>query len=59
MVIWCMIVFLSKIIVFFGEVIHHRPIVAMGELVLSNFKGYPRVELVVVMVVIPVTFNSI
>jgi hypothetical protein len=59
MVVWCMIVFLSKIIVFFFEIIYHKPIVKMGELFLSNLAGNPQLELVVVMVVIPVSFNSI
>ena len=59
MVVWCMIVFLSKIIVFFFEIIYHKPIVRTGELFLSKLEGHPQLELVVVMVVIPVTFNSI
>ena len=54
-----MIVFLSKIIVFFFEIIYHKPIVRTGELFLSKLEGHPQLELVVVMVVIPVTFNSI
>ncbi len=59
MVVWCMIVFLAKIIVFFFEIIYHRPIVKMGEFFLSKLDGNPQLELVVVMVVIPVSFNSI
>lgn len=59
MVVWCMIVFLAKIIVFFFEIIYHRPIVKMGEFFLAKLDGNPQLELVVVMVVIPVSFNSI
>ena len=59
MVIWCMIVTLSKIIVFFFEVVNHRPIVRMGEAALSFFEGNPRLELVVVMIAIPVSLNSV
>lgn len=59
MVVWCMIVFLSKIIVFFFEIIYHKPIVRIGELFLSKLAGHPQLELFVVMVVIPVSFNSI
>lgn len=54
-----MIVFLAKIIVFFFEVTHHRPIVRSGEYFLASFQGHPELELFVVMVLIPVSFNSI
>jgi len=59
MVVWCMIVFLSKIVVFFFEIIYHKPIVRIGELFLANLAGNPQLELVVVMIIIPVSFNSI
>ena len=59
MVVWCMIVFLAKIIVFFFEIIYHKPIVKIGEDILSTLEGNPQIELVVVMVVIPVTLNTI
>ena len=58
-VVWCMIVFLSKIIVFFFEIAYHKPIVRTGEYFLSNLEGSPQLELVVVMVVFPVTLNTI
>ena len=59
MVVWCMIVFLAKIVVFFFEIIYHRPIVALGVRLLSGLEGNPKIELVVVMIVFPVTLNSI
>lgn len=59
MVVWCMIVFLAKIVVFFFEIIYHRPIVALGVRFLSGLEGNPKIELVVVMIVFPVTLNSI
>ena len=59
MVVWCMIVFLAKIIVFFFEIAYHKPIVRIGEDILSTLEGSPQLELVVVMIVIPVTFNTI
>lgn len=59
MVVWCMIVFLAKIVVFFFEIIYHRPIVALGVSFLSGLEGNPKIELVVVMIVFPVTLNSI
>jgi hypothetical protein len=54
-----MIVFLAKIVVFFFEIIYHRPIVALGVRFLSGLEGNPKIELVVVMIVFPVTLNSI
>jgi hypothetical protein len=54
-----MIVFLAKIVVFFFEIIYHRPIVALGVRLLSGLEGNPKIELVVVMIVFPVTLNSI
>jgi hypothetical protein len=54
-----MIVFVSKIIVFFYEVTHHKPIVYAGEYILSIFDNFPKFELLFVMVLVPVTFNSI
>jgi len=53
-----MILFISKIIVFGFEVVWYRPIVGTGTLLLSVFDGYPKIELVVVMVILPVAFNS-
>jgi len=53
-----MILLISKIIIFGFEVVWYRPIVAIGTKVLSVFDGYPRIELVTVMVIIPVCFNS-
>jgi len=53
-----MILFISKIVIFGFEVVWYRPIATFGTLVLSVFDGYPRLELIVVMVIIPVTFNS-
>lgn len=57
--VWCMIVFLSKLIVFFFAVAHHKPILAVGVEMLSCFKGQPKLELITIMVIFPVTFNSV
>lgn len=57
--IWVIIVALSKIIVFFFEVTHHRPIVQFGDTLLKPLQGSPELELLVVMVLIPVTVNSV
>jgi len=57
--VWCLIVLLSKIIVFFFEIVYARPVYLLGEEILSPLNGYPEVELVVVMILIPVSFNTI
>lgn len=36
MCIWTMIVFLSKIIIFFFEVMYHKPIIKLGNFLLSG-----------------------
>ena len=59
MCIWTMIVFLSKIIIFFFEVMYHKPIIKLGNFLLSGLQGKPELELFIVMVFVPVTLNSI
>lgn len=59
MLVWVMIVFLSKIIVFFFEIKYSKPIFNFGVEVLAPFHGHPHIELVTVMIVIPVTCNTI
>lgn len=59
MAVWCIIVFLAKIIVFFFEIAYHKPIVLIGQNILQNLEGSPQLELVVVMIFIPVTLNSV
>ena len=59
MCIWTMIVFLSKIIKFFFEVMYHKPIIKLGNFLLSGLQGKPELELFIVMVFVPVTLNSI
>jgi hypothetical protein len=53
-----MILFISKILIFGVEVVFYRPIAGTGTMILSVFDGSPRLELVTVMVILPVTFNS-
>jgi len=57
--VWCILVFISKIIVFVFEVSFYKPVVAIGEEFLSIFDGHPNIELFAVMIVIPVTLNSV
>jgi hypothetical protein len=57
-VVWCIILFISKILIFGFEVIFYRPIAGIGTTLLSVFDGYPRMELLTVMIIIPVCFNS-
>ena len=42
MVVWCMIVFLSKIVVFFIEILYYKPLAAIGDHALQPFEGYPQ-----------------
>ena len=57
-VVWCMIITLSKVIVFFFEVIWYKPIVKVGIAILAPMEDDPELELVFVMVIVPVVGNS-
>ena len=57
--VWCAIVFSGKILVFIGELIWYKPLITMSIWLLSIFDGYPNTLLVFVMIVLPVTFNTI
>lgn len=59
--VWCIIVSLSKIVVFFYEIANFKKVYRAGEWSLGSMGlfGNPQLELFVVMIVVPVTFNSI
>lgn len=58
-VVWCMCTLLAKILVFFFQYAYHASLVAWGDAVLSMFHGHPQLELVIVMIIVPVTLNSL
>jgi hypothetical protein len=54
-----MIVILMKIIVYAAEIIFERPLGLLGNYLLFSFQGYPKTELVFIMIVFPVILNSL
>ena len=48
-----------KIILFVIQLYFSEDLELMGEFFLSDFKGSPKLELIFVMVIVPLTFNSI
>ena len=58
-IVWVMCTFIAKIVVFFIQLRYHTILVQTGEKMLAGFKGSPKLELVVVMIIIPVTLNSL
>jgi hypothetical protein len=49
----------GKILIFFGELIYHKPLLRFSTWSLSALQNYPNTELVLVMIVLPVSFNTI
>ena len=58
-IVWCMCTLLAKILVFFFQFAYHKSLVAWGDAILSVFHGHPNIELVIVMIIVPVTMNSL
>lgn len=58
-IVWCLCTTLAKFFTFFFELAYHAEIVAWGTAVLSVFEGHPKLELMVVMVILPFTMNSL
>jgi hypothetical protein len=59
LVVWCIIVLLSKLLLFGGQLYFSENLESLGEQALSGFAGNPRMELIFVMIIIPLTLNSI
>jgi hypothetical protein len=57
-VVWCMIITLSKVIVFIFEVLWYKPIVRFGIWILTPVENNPDLELIIVMIFVPVIGNS-
>ena len=56
--VWCIITLISKIIVFFFELFQHKILCAFGSFALSFVENDPKLELVTVMIIFPLTLNS-
>lgn len=58
---WTSCIFIGKIVVFFQEVIYYRELLYVGNLAMSymDLNSSPELQLITVMVLIPVIFNSI
>ena len=59
LVVWLMIVTLSKLTVFFIEYSYADEIIEVGISTLSVFNGHPNIELIFVMMIVPFTLNSL
>ena len=55
---WCIIITISKVVVFIGEVFWYKPLVKVGLAILKPVENDPEVELVIVMILVPVIGNS-
>lgn len=58
LVVWCICTFLAKFLVFYVQMVFHKEMSTWGIAVLAIFKGHPKSELVVVMIFLPVVFNT-
>jgi hypothetical protein len=59
LIIWLCIVFLAKLCMLGSMVLFGIPLNSFGDMCLSTLKPYPRLELIMVMVVVPVILNSL
>jgi len=59
LIVWLMIITISKLIVFWVEYINAEQLIETGMAVLSVFYGNPNAELIFVMILVPFTLNSI
>ena len=59
LVIWCIIVLLVKLFLFVIQLYFSEMLAWFGEASLEGFEGNPRMELLFVMIIIPLTLNSI
>jgi len=57
--IWCVICFLMKVIIYFIMIKWNDKLEDLGKYLLANIAIYPRVELLVVMVLVPLIMNCI
>lgn len=57
--IWCVICFLMKIIIYLVMLNWNQKLEKLGVYLLENIAAYPKLELVVVMIVVPLIMNCI
>ena len=57
--VWVLCTLIAKLFIFFLILAYHKEMVACGSFVLSIFHSNPKLELVMVMIIIPLTFNAI
>lgn len=56
--LWCLIVFLMKLLLFTGVVLLYKTIEMLGDVALSPLDSYPSLKLALVMVAVPITLNG-
>lgn len=59
LVIWCIIVLLVKLLLFVIQLYNSEGLESLAEWALADFEGNPRMELIFVMVVLPLSLNSV
>ena len=59
LIVWCICSFLAKLFVFFVQLNFHRELGYWGTAALVVFEGHPKIELVVVMVILPFLSNTL
>lgn len=57
-VVWVLCTLIAKMFLFFLVLAYHRELAEFGNTVLYSMKDYPKLQLVMVMIVIPVFFNA-
>lgn len=59
LIVWLFIVVSSKVLLFFVQLTFHEIFLKIGQFVLADFAGNPQLELIFVMVIVPMTLNSV
>lgn len=57
--IWCIICLITKIVLYIVMVNFHERLENFGIYLLENIAAYPKIELVVVMIIVPLIMNCI
>lgn len=59
MIIWIGIILVVKMIIWLTIQVFKTPLEFFGEIILKPITGYPDIELLIVMIIIPFLFNSL
>ena len=59
MIVWAIIATIANIMKFFIQIAFPVSLIAFADFFLDPLKGHPQLEIVIVMMFVPLTFNSI